>query len=392
MEDILLKELERHYSKSEFEDFLLTWNHSIDDLKSIVLFAELLKDLHKKGLVYKFFNSGLAVSIFKDKSTRTRFSFSSAVNSLGLDLQQFDEEKSQASHGESVRETANMISFLTEVIGIRDDKFLGEGHNYQKMFSDAVDYGYKSNVLHQRPTIINLQSDIDHPTQSMSDLVKIKKHFGGFENIKNKKIAVTWAYSPSYGKPLSVSQGVIGLLSRFGADITLAHPEGYELMDEVVSLSEKEAHNSGGSFKKTNNMKEAFENADVVYPKSWAPKSILKEKTKHLKKGDFEKIKELEKETLQLNSKYKNWVCDRDKMATTNNALYMHPLPADIEGLNCKRGEVTKEVFDKNIIDTYEQASFKPFVITAIILIAKCSDPLSFIKGVIDKKEKRINF
>ena len=67
------------------------------------------------------------------------------------------------AHGETVRETANMISFLTEVIGIRDDMFLGEGHTYMQEVGAALTDGAEHGVLHRRPSIVNLQCDIDHP-------------------------------------------------------------------------------------------------------------------------------------------------------------------------------------------------------------------------------------
>ena len=96
-------------------------------------------------------------------------------------------------------------------------------------------------MLPDRPTVVNLQSDIDHPTQSMADILHLAHHFGGVDKLKGKKIAMTWAYSPSYGKPLSVPQGIIGLASRFGMDVSLAHPEGYDLIPDVVELSKKQA-------------------------------------------------------------------------------------------------------------------------------------------------------
>ena len=167
------------------------------------------------------FDSGLGISLFRDNSTRTRFSFASACNLLGLEVQDLDEGKSQIAHGETVRETANMISFMADVIGIRDD---------MHTVSEAVQEGYRDGVLEQRPTLVNLQCDIDHPTQCMADMLHIINHFGGVEKLKGKKIAMSWAYSPSYGKPLSVPQGVIGLMTRFGMDVVLAHPEGYEVM------------------------------------------------------------------------------------------------------------------------------------------------------------------
>src|ERR671938_1889419 len=90
------------------KDFLLTWEHSLDEIKAILALAEALKQLHKEGRSYRAFDTGLAISIFRDNSTRTRFSFASAASALGLSLSDLDEEKSQIAHGETVRETANM--------------------------------------------------------------------------------------------------------------------------------------------------------------------------------------------------------------------------------------------------------------------------------------------
>jgi ornithine carbamoyltransferase len=144
---------------------------------------------------------GLAVSNFRDNSTRTRFSFASGTNLLGLQLQDLDESKSQIAHGETVRETATMISFMADVIGIRDDKFIGEGDAYMKEVSESVEQSWRDGILDHRPTLVSLQSDSDHPTQSSADMLYLINEFGGLDNLKGKKVAVTWAYSPSYGKP-----------------------------------------------------------------------------------------------------------------------------------------------------------------------------------------------
>lgn len=370
------------------KDILLTWEHSLQNLQAIVTCAEILKELHNQKKHLKLFESGLAVSIFRDKSTRTRFSFASAVNALGLGLQELDEKTSQISHGESVRETANMISFLTEVIGIRDDMFIGVGDRYQRQFSEAVKFGYKNGILAQLPMIINLQSDIDHPTQSLADLTHIKQHFGGFDKIRGKKIVMSWAYSPSYGKPLSVAQGTIGLLTRFGAKVTLAHPEGYDLLPEVISLAEKQTQTSNGEFAITHNMDEAFRSADVVCPKSWASISVMQKRSEYLQNNDFAALENLERECLAENKRFIDWECNNKMMSKTNNALYMHPLPADISGFNCENGEVSKDVFDDNIHNTYNQAGFKPFVIAAMILLAKVGNPIHALKTFISPRLK----
>jgi knotted carbamoyltransferase YgeW len=371
------------------KDFLLTWEHPEHEIKAILALADAFKGLHKEGKSFKSFDTGLAISIFRDNSTRTRFSFASAANALGLGLSDLDEQKSQIAHGETERETANMISFLTEAIGIRDDMFLGEGNTYMRAFGDALTDGAKHGVLHRRPSIVNLQCDIDHPTQALADLCWLREHFGGLENLKGKKIAMTWAYSPSYGKPLSVPQGIIGLMTRFGMDVRLAHPEGYDLIPECVELAGKQAAASGGTFKKTTSMEEAFEGADIVYPKSWAPYHVMERRTQLLKNADKDGLKQLEKECLANNAKFTNWECARAKMNSTagGKALYMHCLPADITDVSCKAGEVSAEVFEQYRIPTYHEASYKPFVISALIFLARMKDPKAKLEAIVNRAQ-----
>jgi knotted carbamoyltransferase YgeW len=185
-----------------------------------------------------------------------------------------------------------------------------------------------------------------------------------------------WAYSPSYGKPLSVPQGIIALMSRFGMHVALAHPEGYGLIPEVVELAKENSAKCGGKFEVVSNMEEAFRDADVVYPKSWAPFGVMQRRTPLLRRGDRDKLKALEKECLANNAKYKNWECDEKKMKLSKGgkALYMHCLPADISGVSCAQGEVSKEVFEKYRIATYREAGYKPFVIAAMILMTRVAD------------------
>lgn len=352
-------------------DFLLTWDRTVDELQAVMSTAEILEAAYKQNLWTRMFDGRLAVSIFRDQSTRTRFSFASAASMLGLTLQELDEKKSQIAHGETVRETANMISFCTEVLGIRDDMFLGEGNKYMREVSHALSEGHREGVLPQRPAVVNLQCDLDHPTQSMADLLHLKRYFGSLEALRGKKIAMTWAYSPSYGKPLSVPQGIIGLMTRFGMDVTLAHPKGYGLVPDVVDKAGSFANESGGKFRVSNSMAEAFEGADVVYPKSWAPFAVMQERTKLLMAKDDAGLGELEKRCLAQNAEHmSDWECDAAKMATTRDgkALYMHCLPADISGVSCERGEVTADVFEKYRLDTYLEAFHKPFIIAAMIM------------------------
>lgn len=372
-------------------DFLLTWQRSREELDAVLGTADALRQMHAANISTCVFDSGLAVSIFRDQSTRTRFAYASAADLLGLALQEMDEKKSQIAHGETVRETANMISFLAEAIGIRDDIFLGEGHKYMKEVAAAVDEGFREKVLPQRPAVINLQCDLDHPTQSMADLAHLIDTFGSVEALRGKKIAMTWAYSPSYGKPLSVPQGVITLMTRFGMNVVLAHPEGYDLVPDTLDISARHAKESGGSFTRTYNMEEAFRGADIVYPKSWAPFKVMEERTRILRGGQGDKLAALEKECLASNARFKSWECTEKLMSVTSGgkALYMHCLPADISGVSCEAGEVSASVFDRYRLATYHEASYKPFVIAAMILLTRFEQPARALQQKLEQGAPR---
>jgi len=381
-----------NYQGMYLNDFLLTWEKNEDEIQATFLVAEILRGLRQKNISSRIFDSGLGISLFRDQSTRTRFSFASACNLLGLEVQDLDEGKSQVAHGETVRETANMISFMADVIGIRDDMYIGKGNTYMREVAEAVKQGHLEGVLEQRPTLVNLQCDIDHPTQTMADMLHLINHFGGVENLKGKKLAMAWAYSPSYGKPLSVPQGIIGLMTRFGMDVVLAHPQGYEVMPEVEEVAQRNAALGGGRFTKANSMAEAFENAHIVYPKSWAPFAAMEKRTELFGRGDYDGIKALEKELLSQNADHKDWECTEKLMATTHegSALYMHCLPADITGVSCKEGEVEASVFDRYRVPMYLEASYKPYIIASMILLGKVKNPADNLSRILESGTLRL--
>jgi ornithine carbamoyltransferase len=146
----LLNIIEDKNSKLHEKDFLLTWEQSRDELEQVLYLAEALKSLRASNIDTRVFNNGLGISLFRDNSTRTRFSYASALNLVGLTQQDLDEGKSQIAHGETVRETANMIAFCAEAIGIRDDMYLGAGNAYMREVGEALDDGFNEGVLPQR--------------------------------------------------------------------------------------------------------------------------------------------------------------------------------------------------------------------------------------------------
>ena len=175
-------------------------------------------------------------------------------------------------------------------------------------------------------------------------------------------------------------------------EVVLSHPEGYEVMPEVEEVAKKQAQASGGSFKRTNDMKEAFKDADIVYPKSWAPFAAMEERTDLYGKGDTAGIKELEGRLLEQNAQHKDWACTEDMMSLTKDgkALYLHCLPADITGLSCEEGEVDASVFDRYRVPLYKEASYKPYVIAAMILLSKFENPVELLKELEEKGTERV--
>ncbi len=181
-------------------------------------------------------------------------------------------------------------------------------------------------------------------------------------------------------------------MTRFGMDVVLAHPEGYEIFLEVEEVAAKNAEKSGGTFTKTNSMAEAFKDADIVYPKSWAPFAAMEKRTELYGNGDIEGINALEKELLAQNAEHKDWACTEELMSTTKDgkALYLHCLPADITGVSCETGEVDASVFDRYRTPLYKEASFKPYIIAAMIFLAKFADPADVLKKLEENSKPRV--
>ncbi|MBS0658934.1 MAG: knotted carbamoyltransferase YgeW [Verrucomicrobia bacterium] len=373
------------------KDFLLSYEQPDDAIAFVNRAAGWLHDAARAGLSLRMFDGGVGISIFRDKSTRTRYAYRAACSMLGLQTEEIDESTSQIAHGETVRETAAMLGFCTEVVGIRDDMFLDEGHKYMTEVAASLEESAHKGALLGRPAVVNLQCDIDHPTQALADLCHLEQVFGGLPALRGKKLVMSWASSPSYGKPLSVPQGIVSLLTRFGMDVVLAHPEGYELLDAPLAAAERFAKESGGSFTRTTSMREAFAGADVVYPKSWAPAWVMRERTKLLRGRETAKLAALEADALAQNARHQDWECTEDMMSLTRDgkALYMHCLPADVSSVSCERGEVAASVFERARLDTYREASHKPFVIAAMILATRFADPAAELLRLARRARRR---
>ncbi len=138
-------------------------------------------------------------------------------------------------------------------------------------------------------------------------------------------------------------------------------------------------------------MAEAFRDADIVYPKSWAPLSVMEQRTQLLEEGETAKLDALEQQCLAQNAKHKDWECSEKLMSLTREgrALYMHCLPADITSVSCESGEVSAEVFDRARLTTYRQAGHKPFIIAAMIILSRFSNPSAVLTHLVEKDTRR---
>jgi ornithine carbamoyltransferase len=293
-------------------DFIETIDWSVDEIDETLAVASELKEARRQRKPHRLLPDKTLYMLFLDKSTRTRNAFETGMTQLGGHAIYLDAEKTQVAHGESPKDTGIILSRYGEGIAIRHDLAPYEGSAWMREIARWADI-----------PLINLQCDVDHPTQTLADLMTIRERRG--DDLRGLKVAVTWAYAPSYARPLSVPQGLATLLPRFGIDLVIAHPPGFDLMPEVMEKALAAADEGGGSIEYAESMDEAFEGTDVVYPKSWGKLEAFTEgSAAHEESGA-----------------HSDWICDTGRLSLASpDVLYMHCLPAD-------RGrEVTDEVID----------------------------------------------
>jgi len=294
------------------KDYIETIDWTVPELEETLAVAAELKAARKAGKSTKLLDAKTLYMLFLDKSTRTRNAFETGMTQLGGHAIFLDADKTQVSHGEAPKDTAMTLSRYGEGIAIRHDLAPYEGNLWMREIAKWADI-----------PLINLQCDVDHPTQTLADLMTLREHRG--ENLSGLKVAMTWAYAPSYARPLSVPQGVATLFPRFGMDVVIAHPPGFDLMPEVLEKAQAAAAEAGTTITFVDSMDEAFENADVVYPKSWGRLDAFSDESKALAESGA----------------FSDWICDERKIdLASDDVLYLHCLPAD-------RGrEVTDAVID----------------------------------------------
>jgi N-acetylornithine carbamoyltransferase len=314
-------------------DYIETIDFTDEEIELFLENSADLKQKFKTGISHKNLPDKTIFLFFFDKSTRTRNSFEAGITQLGGHAHFIEASSSQVAHGESPKDMGIILSGYGHGIAIRHDLVPGEGNSYMRKVAE-----------HATVPVINMQCDVDHPCQTLADLMTIREIFGS--DLRGRKIAVSWAYAPSYAKPMSVPQGLITLMTRYGMHVTLAHPPEYKLMDTPLRKAKDLAQKSGSNLQIVDDMDAAFENADIVYPKSWG----------------IEQLFHKPEEALEISKNYTDWICDERRMKMAkSDAIYMHCLPAD------RGNEVTDSIIDGPQSVVYQQAENRLHTCKAIM-------------------------
>ncbi len=329
------------------KDYITTQEWSREELETLLDVSDDLKRKFKGRVPHRYLPDKTIFLMFFDKSTRTRNSFEAGMTQLGGHAHFLTSDVMQVSHGEGPRDTGVILSRYGHGIAIRHDLIPGEGNTYLREVARWADV-----------PVINMQCDVDHPCQTLADLMTMREQFG--KDLRGRKLAVSWAYAPSYAKPLSVPQGLIMLMPRFGLDVTLAHPPEYKLMPETLEAARENARQAGVKFEIVDSMEEAFRGADVVIPKSWGCLSMGSKP----------------QESLEIAKKYRHWITDEAKMKLAKpGARYMHPLPAD------RGNEVTDQVLYGPQSVIFDEAENRLHTAKAIMALTMADQEIAYETG-----------
>jgi ornithine carbamoyltransferase len=313
------------------KDLITTQDWTVDELNATLKLAKQFKRQHKRGKVSPLLRNKTFFMLFYAPSTRTRAAFEASMTYLGGHAQYIDVSTTRLGAGEAVKDVAKMYERYGHGLGVR-------------ILDQAIDYVYGAGVSVVREyakyanvPVINMACCTFHPTQGLGDLMTVQEQFG---NLSRRKYVIMWAYSKSFRGRCSIQEEAL-IMSRYGMDVVLAHPPGFEIDPKIVEWSHENARSSGGSFQVTNNLREALQGAHVVFPRNWASDALLQ-----VGASRFEKDREV-----QLHERYQAW------MLTSERCDLMDPKGVVTHVLPVLRGEeATHEVMDGVRSVIYDQA------------------------------------
>ncbi|HEX8130903.1 MAG TPA: N-acetylornithine carbamoyltransferase [Pyrinomonadaceae bacterium] len=291
-------------------DFLTTGDWTRDELERLLEAAARFKrgedasrPLAGKSIALVFFNPSL----------RTRASMQVGIYELGGNavvlepggtswtLEHRDGVVMDGDKTEHVAEFVRVLGRYCSAIGVRTFAALKDWKEERR---DPVLAAF---ARHSEVPVINLESAMHHPCQALADMLTIREKRGAGP----KRVLLTWAWHPK-PLPMAVPNSFALAAAQLGHELTIAHPPGYELDDELVGQLNELAFDAGTSVNVTNDVDAAFDGAEVVYAKSWGSKMFY---------GSPE-------EDLETRFEYRDrWIVDEAKMRRTRGGIFMHCLP-----------------------------------------------------------------
>ena len=301
-------------------DMITTHEWTKDELDTVMDIALDLKRRRALGEDHALLRDKVLEMLFFFSSTRTRASFEAGMAQLGGHAMFLDSTTTQIGHGDTWKEIGEILGRYGDGIAIRNVDW-DIGNKYIRAVAEA-----------SRVPVLNMQCDVYHPFQALADLLTIIEQKG---DPRKLTINMSYAYASSYQKPISVPQSVILLMTRYGANVRLTHPPEFALQPEILEQAEANAKASHGSFEIVDDFEEGMGGADVVYAKAWGALVTAPDPD----------------ESKQISDKYSDWIVDARRMDMADeDAIYMHPLPAD------RNIEVADEVIDGRWSRVFDQA------------------------------------
>ena len=310
-------------------DFITWLDFTRDEIEAMLDTAHDLKKKFIRREPHKVLDGQTLHMMFYNSSLRTRNSFEAGMTQLGGHAHFLEPGAvyTPALKGDEVAYSTERISDVARVLAEMGDaiaiRIYGKPTGWEYGKGDRI---VREFAKWSKVPVINMEDDIYHPCQALADVMTMQEKLSN--NLQGKKFVMSWAYSGSVAKPLAVPQSAILSAAMMGMDVTLAHPEGLDLDPKILQATKDLAKKNGGAFKISHdNMDKSFQDAHVVYPKAWTSQPT--------DGGAWDEAKA--KAIFEAN---KDWICTQDKMDLTDDAYYMHCLPAD------RDMEVTDEVID----------------------------------------------
>ncbi len=292
------------------KDLVCTQEWATEELEAVLELANKMKRDRYSPRWTKLLEHKTFLMFFYNPSVRTRQSFETAATELGGHAQFLEPKamrlKTATTAGETIEDAAKVMSRYAAGLGIRilEDQISAYGEGDQLL----REYAYWCDI-----PVISMAHDKFHPCQGLADLMGLRAHLG---DVRGKKALLHWGCGALVRSWCSVQEYLL-IASRFGMNVALAYPQGYDLDPQVMEQVRQNCAANGTAFEITHDLRTAYEGADVVYSRNWMTSQAYVN-------GELDKPAERQKA-----ARYPEWICDAEKMVRTNDALFVHPMPLD---------------------------------------------------------------